>query len=319
MFYFLHKNTLLQWLILIMLACFVTFKLITHPILQLPEGAPFLYHSIYSSLSTNSALFVVVIGCILVLQIILLQIYFLRNHFLGKFSLLPAIFYLGLLSCDSFLAPVTPAFFSNLCAVIVLNLIHDYTPQSVKSRALLAGIITGIGICIDLASAILMVFIITSFVMNLFSKIKNILISIIGLITSFIYVITYFFLTDKLPVLLENLREIRFLHFFNCLPSFSPISTISFSIIISILLYIIVKIALRYKNKLVILRKKVLTLNVFFINSFLAIFFTLLSYPSFFQYLFLPLAVYLTLFTQERNRFFLNEITFLILIVALCL
>lgn len=313
----LNKFVVLQWILTLTLLIISTFFIFKSSIPLPSTGFPILYQGIFDFMSHSIIGYQILVLVILISTLILIQIYFSKNKFTSKQSLLPSIFYLTLLLVSGSIHHIGPIFFTNFFIIIILTLTEAYFKTNSKSQLFFSGIIIGFSILIDPASSILLLFIIVSMIINTVISHKDLLIVLYGILTVCIYLISFYYFTDHIEWLWSNFQQIRMFSLFNTPIILKPIEYVMIPISIVIFIYIVFKINSVYETKVIVMRKKIITFNTL-IFCLLGTF--LLSYCSthdFIGYLYVPICMLLSIFSQFKNRFFIHDILIILFIVGL--
>ena len=319
MFRILNKIKGLQWFLLFLLLAIAGYQIFNKSVLMDPAGFPILYESIYNLLSVNGIAYSLMISFVLILSILGVQYYFSKNKFSQKISLLPSILYLSILVLSGNLKVVSPIFFTNFFIIIILLLNEFYYKGSSKSNIFYSGMIIGLSLMIDPSSIVLFLFLIVSMVINTVISPKDIIVSLLGIITIGIYFIAYYFFIDKLDVLWVNFSQINLFEVFKTPLQLSTFEMIFIPLNFIILLYLVVKVSIIYENKVIVMRKKIITLNalLFCIMGTIAI--SGIGSEFLFRYFYIPISLLISILVQNPNKYFLYEILITLLFIGVCL
>lgn len=319
MFKILNKLIALQWFLLIILLLFSGYQLFTQSRLTDPSGFPILYHSIYSLLSQSHLTLSISIFSLLILTLVGIQYYFSKNNFSSKSSFLPSIAYVSFLLFSGNFKIITPIFFTSFILISIILLNDSYTKGSRKSNILYSGMLIGLSMMIDPSSFFFFIFLIASMIINTVINHKDIIISLLGILTVGIYFIAFYFFTDHIDLLWGNFEQIKFFSIFTTSNPLSTLKLIFLPINIIILLYLIVKISLLYESKVIVMRKKMFTLNILFLCLVGTILFSGIAPAHFYRYFFIPLSLLISILVQNSNKYFVYEILIAILYIGICL
>ena len=116
-------------------------------------------------------------------------------------------------------------------------------------------------------------FVISSLIINRFSKYKDIVVYLLGILTIYLYVFCFYFFTDRLPELGSLLAEVRFSNTFASTAVYSWKEIVLLSATGLSLLYAIFILKLQYDNKQVLLRKRLMTIHLITISMILMVVF----------------------------------------------
>jgi len=313
---FINKKIALQWLILLGLLAFSIYTIVNQKQIISENGTTFLFKS-FAIFSSNHIFWGKGITiCVLFLQVVLLQYFFITNDYVVKKSLLPACFFLSILLITKSLTIISPFFFTLLFLLFLISIDLNVSINRLKNNALWAGMLIALATGFDVCCIILLIIAITSLIINQFSKLKEIIILLFGFSLVYLYFFSFFFLTDNLNEWMLTFREISvfgFIHSGITTPVFLLISLLSLSVIY---LYFIIRIRIISESKIIKHRNKVFTFIIWSILLFSCLFITNSTYPHSLGYIFVPVSIYLAILVQEKNPIFINEIitivTFLI-------
>lgn len=319
MFKILNKNIAIQWFVLTILMFISEYHIFKQSTLIDPTGFPILYKIIYNFLSHNSLIHFIAISSVLISTVIGIQYFFSKNNFAPKSSFLPSIAYISFLILSGNFKIITPIFFTNLILIIIILLNNSYTKKSQKSNIFYSGMLIGLSILIDPSSVFFLIFLIVSMIINTVINRKDLTISLLGVLTTGIYFISFYFFIDNLDLLWSNFAQIKLCSIFTTTYSFSTIKLIFIPINMILLLYLVVKISLIYESKVIVMRKKIITLNVLFLCLIGTILLSGVSPDHFYRYFFIPLSLLIAILVQHPNKYFLYEILIIVLYFGICL
>ena len=319
MFKILNKYIGIQWFLLALLFIIAEFQIFRVSTLMDPKGFPILYEAIYNNLFNSSISRSIVISIVLILSIIGIQHYFSINKFASKNSLYPSIIYLSILVISGNLKVVSPIFFTNFFIIIILLLNDSYFKGRTKSKVFYSGMFIGLSLFIDPSSIVLLIFLISSMIINTVISLKDFLVALFGIIIIGIYVLVYHFFTDSLEILLVNFSHINLFNIFKTNIQISTLQLIFTAINSIILLYLIIKISLIYETKVIVMRKKVITLNALLICLIATILISGIEIHFIIRYLYIPISILISILVQNPNRFLIYEILVTLLFIGIWL
>lgn len=315
----LNRNRGFQIAILVGLLGGIVFQLITKSHLVDSPNYTFFFKSFAQFVSNHPIIGKSIIFAVLIIQLIFLQSYFWRNDFVAKKSFFPSIYYLVLLLCSNAIVEITPIFFTTLAFIICLSFDLQTHQTKVKNNVFFAGVIIALFSYFDIAISLITLLIISSLIINQFTKLKEIFILFLGFLITHIYVITYCFFTHNLEFFISQLQQIQWFGVFRFDFQFTYIKTISLIIITLLYLYFIIRTKVQSESKVVVQRKRILTLNVISVIWITAVFINSSCIPISKGYFFVPFSLYLGILSQDRSKFLINEIVTCLTIVCLCL
>jgi len=319
MLQFLNRYTSLQWLILIVLSAFSIFTIVTKTQITTEIDTCFLFHFFTNQFVKNEYLLKGIIIAILITQTALLQYFFIKKEFVSKNSLLPACFYLSILLLTKSLHILSPFFFTTFFFLLIIA--FDYTASSVKikNNVFWVGIIIAIATCFDHAAILLLIVAIATLFINQFSKMKEIGILFSGFLLVYFYFFSFHFFTDNLDEWLYSFQKIKELGVFQTAEPIDNVKIIALLVLTILYFFFIIKFKLLSESKVIVQRKKIITLNTWSLLIIIAVFVSNSSYPYALGYLFFPISVYLSLLAQEKNPFYIQDLISIFTLVALCL
>jgi len=319
MLHFLNKNIFFQWILLFALLFLSIFIILTHSQMGNEEGVSFLF-TVFSHFFSHHEYFGKgIIIFVLFIQLFLLQYLFKKNEFFNKFSLLPACFFLSILLLTKSLHFIHPFFFTSLFLLSILSIRYDVSALRLKNNAFWVGIIIALATCFDQSAIILFIIAISILFINQFSRIKEIGILLMGFTLVYFYFFSYYFLIDQHCEWFVSFQQLKFFGFLNPENPVGLVSRIKLGCLFIIYLYFMIRVRLISESKVVILRKRVITLNTYSILLIGCLILSNIPFPYFLGYLFVPISIYLGYLSQERNPLYINEIFSILTLVVLCL
>ena len=197
---FLYRKIALQWGLLLGLLALAIYTIITQTQLTNEQGTAFLFKNFAHFFSQYKYFGRGIIIAVLLLQIFLLQYSFRKNEYSAKKSLLPACFFLSILLLTKSLTIISPFFFTLLFFLIISSI--DFTTSSfkIKNNIFWVSILLALATCFDISSVILLVLVISTLIINQFSKIKEIGILLFGLL------LVYFYFFSVQPLCWQKMR-----------------------------------------------------------------------------------------------------------------
>lgn len=320
MFKFLNKYIFFLWLVLVTLFVLSIYFVITKSCVLGSYNHYYLFSSFFKILNEYNILRIAVIILNLILQLLLLSAFLSQSRFIAPNSPYPAIFYLALLLATNSLITITPIFFTNTILLIILCLNVNYDNESrTKRNIFFTGILIALGCCFDFAFIVTILFVVISLMINLYSKIRHIMILLSGFVILTIYVFSYYLFTDSLPVLQNYFSQISPLYIFNTDFDYSSLCITLFASAFIASWIMIFKISQAFESKIVVMRKRLITLQILYVILFLTLLLCTLNYPFYLQYLIVPLACFFVAVAQLPSRLFINELLVLIIFLGLCL
>lgn len=316
---FINRKIAFQRVLLLGLSVLAVYTIITQTQPSSEQGVAFLFQSFAQFFSKYIFLGKGIIIAILLFQISLLQYYAVKNEFVAKNSLLPACFYLSILLLTNSLVIISPLFFTLLFFLITISINYTTSSVKLKNNVFWTGVLIAFATCFDISSVILLVLVIVTLIINQFFKIKEIGILLFGFILLYFYFFSYYVLTDNYYEWILTFHQIKILGILNE-EIITHVSTLIYLIILGVLyIYFIIRSRLVSESKVVVQRKKIITLNTCSILMIACLFISNISYPYILGYLFVSIAIYLAILAQERNPLYINELTTIIILILLWL
>jgi hypothetical protein len=315
----INKQIALQWIILLGLLSISVYKILNQSQLASSEGGVFLFKNFAYFFSQEIFLGRIIIVAILLLQILLLQLYFYKNDFSAKLSLLPACFFLSIMLVTRSLIEISPFFFTILFLLAVVSIEQNVFAERLRKNVFLIGSIIAIATGFDQSSILLLFLIIATLFINQFSKIKEVGILFWGFFLIYFYFFSYYFLTGQLHEWISTFYQIKILKVINNDTSAGAANIITLITLSIFYVYFILRTKLISDSKVLIHRKRILTLNTWAILLVTCMFLSNSTFSFALGYLFVPITIYLTLLSKESNPAYVNEIVTIITLIVLCL
>ena len=320
MFKILNKYISLLWLVFVTLLSVSIYVVVAKSCVLDNYSHYYLFPSFFKILNESYFIRIVVVILNLVLQLLLISSFLSQSRFITPNSPYPSIFYLALLLSTNSLITITPIFFTNTILLIILCLNVNYDNESrTKRNIFFTGILVALGCCFDFAFIVTLLFVIISLMINLYSKIRHIMILLSGFIILITYIFSYYLFTDSLSLLQNYFSQISPLYTFNSISTDSSLRITFFAIAFFASWIMIFKISQAFESKIVAMRKRHITLQILYVVLFLSFLFCTLSYPFYLQYLVVPLACFFVAVAQLPSRLFINELLVLFIFLGLCL
>lgn len=317
MYKFIHKNIVFQSLLLVGLLVVAFSKIISASSFHAPGDMPitFLWPTFLQF--ENLLVAKISVAVLLLLQLSLLVFGFRRNDFSDTRTLYPAIFYLAACLCVHNLSFFSLPFFVNLFIIILLLLNINYSSSSIKNRVFLSGIIIGVLVMVEPFAGLLLVFVISSLIVNKFSSAKDIFVTLFGFSIPIIYLLSYCFMSDRLSMVSSLFSDFRLLTLFQT--NHSPLDITTIISIILLLLYLFFHLRIVFSNKLIVMRRRLLTLDLLVLILFVIFIFTAHSYPVSLIYILVPLSYYFSLITSFKSNWIFHDVLIVVVLVLLFL
>ena len=317
MFYLFQKIKFLQFFLLAGLLCAVAFFSLTADVVRTANDA-FPYFADFSQFLVshpNLALFCT-IGLAL-LEVFLIFRYFNKNAFSEENTFMPACWLLALMllfGTNQFLSTVG---LTNLVILLIININRDSQGSDSKNPVFISGILLGLLSLFDWSAAFLFIYYILVLAIDRIFKVKDILVAIVGVLLPYTYLFAYQFFTENITSYWHTISQIQFHFPLFEFKQYSVPALIGFGFFILFLLYIIIKLKVHYDNKLMILRKRMLLLNLLSIFLVGVMVCSNVPFPQSVGYLVVPLACYFAAYIPQKRIVWAHEITLTLLFAAL--
>ena len=316
---FINKKITFQWFILFGLTALTIYNIITKTQVSDQEGSAFLFQSFRNLFSQNQFIGKGIVFLILLAQIVLLQFYYRKNEYSSKKSLLPACFYLTILLLTKSLIVISPFFFTLLFFLIIISTNYTGNATTLKNNTFWVGMLIALATCFDVSSLILLVLAMITLILNHFSIIKEICILMFGFLLVYLYFFSFHFFVNNHNEWLLTFQQMKILGIYDK-EILTQTSAIIALITLSVLyLYFIIRTKIINDSKIVIQRKRIITLNTRAILMIACLFISNSTYPNVLGYLFVHLSVYLAILSQEKSPLYFNEWVTVVTMVVLCL
>jgi hypothetical protein len=315
---FVYKKVALQWVILFGLLAIALFTIITKTNVSHEEGSAFLFIGFTNFFSQHEFLGKGIIIITLLLHLVFIQYYYIKNEY-AKNSLLPACYYLSILLLTNSLTIISPLFFTLLFFIIIISINYTENLINIKNNLFWIGLIIAFATCFDQSSVVLLLLVIITLIINQYSRLIEIAILLLGFFLIYFYFFSYYFFVDQLKEWISTFQQMRFLGLLNSTipnPLLMFISLVGLGLIY---IYFIVRFKLSSDAKVMIQRKKILTLNTRAVLMIVCLFISNTTYPGILGYIFVHLSIYLALLAQEKSPLFSNEVVTILTFVLLWL
>lgn len=233
----------------------------------IPEKFSIFYLNLSGVLTDYSGLRKILTVIIILSEALLLDYMLINNDLIPKNSLLPALFYIILMSFIPEILDFHPVIIINFLYLIILGILFKiYNEPEAYEKIYTAGIIASLATFVDLhAMVIILFFWFVFFVYRIFNW-REWLILHLGIITPYLYLFTYYFWTDRLYEMLSIYAD-----FFNSIefifPAFKPdiFTYFIYGVMAMIILWTTFIFLGGIPDKIIIIRKRYWALIWFFI------------------------------------------------------
>lgn len=319
MYKILNKNIFFHAIIILGLLAYSFYLLFTKSAYY-PSPEFSMFDTILAENWMSHPLFMQIItGGVLLLKLVLLQLFFIRSQFFDNFNLLPSLIYLVLWIGTGGALQLSIIFFVNFFIILLLLLNSGYQLHSVKNQVFTSGFILGLLFFADISTALLLFFVIGSLMVNRFSKIRDVLLMILGFLIPLIYVFAIYLFTNQYLLPLEDHFSIQTFGFYPALHKLTVMEIVAFFVMILALLYSAATLTMIFSSRLIIMRRRLISINAMSITLFVILFITAFAYPVSLMYMLVPITVYFSILSQYKRKWIFHDIMILLVITLLCL
>lgn len=284
-----------------------------------PMSTPALCWQSFAPLQNHYVVMCLILALGILIQLVLTDVYYFRGGFGDTHHLMVVLWYMLLLCCGGFVSDFSPVWVSNIILGIVITLSFDYDNGNIKSKDLFSGILIGVSTLFYPPIILMSAFVISSLIVNKFSKYKDIFAFLLGLLLVYVYIFCFYFFTDRLQELYQILSELHWYNTIGATQAFTWREIVLVSATALSLFYSLLILKIEYNNKQVVLRKRLLTIHLITFCMLLMFFFSPFDVHQAVGFLILPMTLYYAMLSQIKQHPFVNDVMMLIFAVALCL
>lgn len=315
---FIQSHFIIQVIVLVALLALAVLHLVNLTIPEMPDDALWIFNAHFLWQSSNVVKIILATLGIL-LFVILEDIYYFRCGFGDKHHFMVFIISLLLIVAGGIFTFLSPIGLVLLLTVIILMLNFNYDTGNVKSRDLFSGILIAVATLFYFPCIFLSFFVISSLIINKFSKAKDILAFCIGMLLVIIYLFCFYFFTDDIYGLLDPMSKLKLTNCFAATAAWTWREIVLLSVMSVTLLYAIIVDKISFETRPIALRKRLSTLNLMTISCLLMFIFSPFSIRRSVLFFFPPMVMYFSILSQMKKNRWMNDIIFVIFIIALCL
>ena len=258
---FFRKSFFFQYFMLIFLAGILWAGAFVNPVLPDFDTNQYLmpgYHLVMILIGGNALISVVLAFLFVLIQAFFLNYILIRNDLVPKNTLIPAMVYILLMSHSRTLLLLHPVIISNLFLMIILfNLFKVYTKEDAYNEIFNAGFLTSLGSFFYFPFLYFILFIWMAFIVYSLYKWRDWLIPFTGLITPYIFLLTYFYWSDELFLVLDAYAGYySTVAFIPLYLQFSLVDWIIAGIIVLLFLWSFLKLAANIQERIISIRKQ---------------------------------------------------------------
>lgn len=320
MFHFLNKHIVLQWILIVLLLVGAGYVIFTQMTLCPPEGQGILYPSLHVWLAARPLAMRVTALLLLLFLSLQVQRFFQISKFYDNKTWMPVVLLLGLLLAGRFLNTFSPTWVTlPVLATILLINNRDANEQPVKNRIFTSGVMVGLCTMLDPYSVWILLFIMMALLANRISSFKEIIILICGFEMVYAYVFAVGFLTDSTSVIVHSIRQVEYFGIIRHFTSLKVMDYVLTGFLLLGVIYMVAVLTRYFDTKLIVLRKRFLTIILLFVVMLVALVFSQYAFRPALIYLMMPLTLLYSMMSLLKNRRLLNDILIAVVIVLLCL
>lgn len=319
MFYYLNKSWIAQFVVIILLLAWAVFTIVTSLTVGPMEGQTLLFGTLTSFWTEHPVNAKVVAIALLLLETILLALFYANNRFAETRTYMPVVFFLLLMNLGGFLKMLTPAYITTFfITLIILNTLDD-NDKPVKNRVFASGLLIGICSLIDPSSLGLLLFLLLALITHRFSKSKEIIILFFALLFVYAYVVCFFFFTDNMAGLTASLKTLSFFGVVKSLKTLTLYDYLFLGFATLFAVYLIIQLKLLFDNKLIVLRKRLVNIHFLLFAVVGMLLISGLQLQQGLVYIAIPISLYFSMITQQKTRIILHDILIIAFYVLLWL
>jgi len=320
MFYYLNKNTIVQWVLVALLLAWAIFTIVTEITVCPADGQSIFFQYLASFWTAHPTNLKVTCILLLLLESLLIGHFYSANRFADNQTIIPVVFFLLTMNVGGFVKTLTPAVLTLVfTTLIVLVNTQDENERPVKNRVFTSGLLVGISALFDPVSVVSVVFLTMALITHRYSKSKEIAIMLFGLLFVTAYLFGGFFIAGKMPVLMASLKQLSFFGVFKSLKLLDVLDYVFVGYTILLVVYLIIQLKLYYDNKLIVLRKRLVTIHLLMFVMVAVLLLAGLPLQQGLIYLMLPITMYFSMITLYKSRIVLHDILILAFYVLLWL
>ncbi|MCQ2272443.1 MAG: DUF6427 family protein [Bacteroidales bacterium] len=313
----IQSNFILQMAALVAVLVWTVLQIVGFSLLPTPEGTYWIFD--LNMLNNTNIVNIVLLSGLLFLFIVLTDIYYFRCGFADKHHFMIFVFSLLAMSSIGIASFLSPLGFSMLLMVLLLMLNYNYDSGNVKCRDLFSGILIAMACLFYFPCIFLSFFVVSSLIINKYSKTKDILAFLIGILLVIVYLFSYFYFTDNVSGLLSLIPGLKLSNCFDATKIWSWREILLLTTTGIALLYGIVVDKIHFDTQPIALRKRMATINVMTISCILMFVFSPYDIKQSVVFLMLPIIFYFTILSQLNKNRLVNDFIVLLYIVSLCL
>ena len=319
MFYLLQKDLRFQIFVLLALTGLFGYQLFATPVsfCLYDSGLPYAL-SLDEWVSFHQTATRIGILALYLIQQLLLFSYFKKNRFSDNETLIPCIALAAFMVAGGMASRCTPVLIANTAIIGLLILCDDSESRHQKSRLMVAGALIGIASLYDLSLLLLSVAVILILVTNRLNTLSDIFVVFIGLLVPYIYVAAYHFFVGNLTDYFASFTHLSF-QFPLLAVRPSIVSIICIGICLVLLVFILIKLKVRFDYKLIVIRKRFGNVHFLFVVTAAIFLLTDIRFPQSLGCLFVPISLYIAAYAPSRRFSISKEVVLTLFFTAITL
>ncbi len=320
MFYYLNKSLPVQLVLIVLLLAWSVFTVVTQTTVCSAEGQTLFFGALADFWSKHPVNLKVSIISILLLESLLIARFYSVNRFAENHTYIPVVFFLLMMNAGGFLVKISPALFTLVFMTFMVMLTsQEENDRPLKNRIFTSGLLVAIASLIDPVAICSVLFLILALITNRFSKSKEILIMVFGLLFVYVYVFSVSFFTDSFSTLSDSLKNLSFFNLFKDFKSLTVFDYVFVVYTVTLVSYLIIQLKLFYDNKLIVLRKRLVTIHLLMFILIAMLLLSGLPLSSSLLYILLPITLYFSMLSQIKRRIIFHDILIVAFFVLLWL
>jgi hypothetical protein len=277
-----------------------------------PLNAPL--YDLFKNLFNDAHFFKIILSFVLLLlQSLIFKKTLTSNDLTPKNSLLSAFLYILMMSSFGDFQSMQPLIFSNFFIILSLQIMFTtYSKQESYEQIFIATFLISLGSMFYFPLCFFIIFIWLIFLIFSLLKWREWVISILGFITTYLFLFSFYFLTDDIEDKLNSYR-IFFTETAFQIPHF-PISTIIYFSILGV--FFIFSFSSTYSHlseRSIFYRKKIIVMLMLIIITVFSLFFSNAYFVFHLCLFFIPFSYFIANYLLQIKKLYISEILYLLL------
>jgi len=320
MFYYLNKNTVVQWVLIVLLLTWSVFTIVTEISVCPADGQSIFFQYLAAFWTAHPAHLKVTSVLLLLLESLFIGHFYSANRFADNKTLIPVVFFLLMMNVGGFVKTMTPAVLTLvLTTLIVIVNTQDENERPVKNRVFTSGLLLGISALFDPVSVVCVLFLTMALITHRYSKSKEIAIMLFGLLFVCAYLFGGYFIAGKMPVLVESFKLLSFFGVFKSVKTLDVFDYVLLGYTVLLVTYLIIQLKLFYDNRLIVLRKRLVTIHLLMFVMVGVLLLSGLPLQQGLIYLTFPITMYFSMITLYKSRIVFHDVLILAFYILLWL